>query len=28
VNRTSIFGAIILILFAIVTIARWRRYRR
>jgi len=27
-NRASLFGAIILVLFVIVSIARWRRYRR
>ncbi len=27
-SRTSLFGALILLVFVIVTVARWRRYRR
>jgi len=27
-SRTTLFGAVILLLFVIVTVARWRRYRR
>jgi len=27
-SRTTLFGALILLLFVIVTVVRWRRYRR
>jgi len=27
-SRTTLFGALILLLFVIVTVARWRRHKR
>jgi len=27
-SRTAVFGALILLLFVIISVARWRRYKR
>jgi len=27
-SRTTLFGALILLLFVIISVARWRRYKR